>query len=271
MQKRGRNLCVGEGIKREALLSKTGSRRNVQEPKRGLSTTPSSLSHLSYLFDSDRLGQVSGTVDVAAAENGDVVREQLHWNHRQDSLEAVDSVRHFDELRGVFLRLQVALLADDYGATLAGCHLLKGVNAFLNFESQKKLSNDGRCFFSGQIPNNLRRRRDRGWRSWSMASSYQRELTVHVSIHQPKDLRCACTSTLWFSEKGNEKLKPWNSSTRFFCKCLPEHLPNRLRSSSLDPWPTWTCFDRWLWPIRAPCRHWRALPWFDQPNASNLE
>jgi hypothetical protein len=47
-------------------------------------------------------------------------------------------VRHFDELRGVFLRLQIALLADDYGATLAGCHLLKGVNAFLNFESQKK-------------------------------------------------------------------------------------------------------------------------------------
>ncbi len=86
-----------------------------------------------YLFDSDRLGQVAGTVDVAAAEDGDVVREQLHGNHRQDSLEAVDSVRHFDELRGVFLRLQIALLADDYGATLAGCHLLKGVNAFLDF------------------------------------------------------------------------------------------------------------------------------------------
>lgn len=91
-----------------------------------------------------------------------MVREQLHGNHRQDSLEAVDSVRHFDELRGVFLRLQITLLADDYGATLAGCHLLKGVNAFLNFESQKKWIK-----MTAVVSNNsnLRRRRDRGWRS----------------------------------------------------------------------------------------------------------
>ena len=92
-------------------------------------------SHL--LFDSDRLGQVTGTVHVAAAEDGDVVRQQLHGNDRQDSLEAVDSVRHFDKLRGVFLCLQIALFADDDGTTLAGCHLLQGVNAFLKKTKQK--------------------------------------------------------------------------------------------------------------------------------------
>lgn len=126
-----------------------------------LSTTI--ISHL--LFDSDRLGQVARTVHVAAAQDGDVVRQQLHGNNRQDSLEAVDSVRHFDELRGVFLRLQVALLADDNGTTLAGCHLLKGVDAFLVFKSKKE-SNGGRFSDkSQQFPFDLRRRPDRGWRS----------------------------------------------------------------------------------------------------------
>ena len=91
----------------------------------------------SLLFDGDRLGQVAWTVHVAASEYGDVVREQLHGNDSQDSLEAVDSVRHFDKLRGVFLGLQVTFFADDNWTTLAGCHLLQGVDTFLK-KSQTK-------------------------------------------------------------------------------------------------------------------------------------
>ena len=37
-------------------------------------------------FDSDRLGEIARTVDVAFAQHGDVVGQQLHRNHRQNAL-----------------------------------------------------------------------------------------------------------------------------------------------------------------------------------------
>ena len=129
-------ICVGG--RREPLLSKTGSRRMSNERCKDFAQF---CRHVltSLLFDGDRLGQVAWTVHVAASEYGDVVREQLHGNDSQDSLEAVDSVRHFDKLRGVFLGLQVTFFADDNWTTLAGCHLLQGVDTFLKKSQTKKL------------------------------------------------------------------------------------------------------------------------------------
>ena len=83
------------------------------------------------LFDGDGLGQVTRTVHVASTEDGNVVREQLHWNNRQDTLEAIDSVWHFDKLGSILLCLQVTSFADDDRTALAGSHLLQGVDAFL--------------------------------------------------------------------------------------------------------------------------------------------
>lgn len=60
-----------------------------------------------------------------------MVRQQLHWNDRQDALEAIDCVWYFDKLGGVFLCLQIAFFADDNWTTLAGSYLLQGVDAFL--------------------------------------------------------------------------------------------------------------------------------------------
>lgn len=85
----------------------------------------------SRLLDGNGLGQVARAVDVAAAQNGDVVREQLHGNDREHSLQAVDRVRHFHETGGVLLRLDVAVLANDDRAALASRHLLQSVDAFL--------------------------------------------------------------------------------------------------------------------------------------------
>jgi hypothetical protein len=117
----------------------------------------------SLLFDSDRLGQVAWTVHVAASEYGDVVREQLHGNDSQDSLEAVDSVRHFDKLRGVFLGLQVTFFADDNWTTLAGCHLLQGVDTFLKKKVKQKINENCQvCFCFCCFFGNLRRRLDHG-------------------------------------------------------------------------------------------------------------
>lgn len=86
---------------------------------------------MAFLFYGDGLGQVARTVDVAAAQHGDMVREQLHRDHRQDALKAVDSVWHFDELRGVLLGLDVASFADNDWTALAGSHLLQSIDTFL--------------------------------------------------------------------------------------------------------------------------------------------
>lgn len=76
------------------------------------------------LLDGDRLGQVTRTVHVAAAQDGDVVREQLHRDDRQNTLETVDRVWHFDEFRRVLLCLQIASFTNNDGTTFASGHLL---------------------------------------------------------------------------------------------------------------------------------------------------
>lgn len=53
-----------------------------------LSTCGCRKGHLSQcLLDGDRLGEISWTIDVAASQDGDVIRQQLHWNDSQNTLE----------------------------------------------------------------------------------------------------------------------------------------------------------------------------------------
>lgn len=72
------------------------------------------------LLDSDRLGQVSGEVNVETLENGQPVGNQLQRNDVQDSLQAVNGLGDLDleSIRG--LELLVTRVADDDGLATTG-------------------------------------------------------------------------------------------------------------------------------------------------------
>lgn len=72
------------------------------------------------LLDRDRLGQVSGEVNVQTLPNGKPVRNQLQRNYVQQTLETIYGLRHNDLLSLRSRKLGVILVADDDGATTAG-------------------------------------------------------------------------------------------------------------------------------------------------------
>ncbi len=96
------------------------------------------------LFYCDRLGQVTRTVHVASTEDSNVVREQLHWNDSQDTLQAIDSVWHFDKLGSILLCLQVTSFADDNRTTFASSDLLQSIDAFLQRKKKHPVCNNRR-------------------------------------------------------------------------------------------------------------------------------
>ena len=57
----------------------------------------------------DALGQVTGLVDVAAAQDGDLAGEQLQRDTRRDGAEHVADCRHADDAVGNLVDLLVAL------------------------------------------------------------------------------------------------------------------------------------------------------------------
>lgn len=89
-----------------------------------------------YLFDRDRFRQVSRAIHVATAKDRDVERQQLHRNDRENSLETVDRLRHFENSVCERFRFRVSLLADHDWLAVSGCHLLQCVHAFLKKDSR---------------------------------------------------------------------------------------------------------------------------------------
>lgn len=65
------------------------------------------------LLDSHRLGQVPREVDVQTRTDGQPVGNQLQRNDVQQTLQAVDRLRHFDLLRLRSRELRVILVAND--------------------------------------------------------------------------------------------------------------------------------------------------------------
>lgn len=76
-----------------------------------------------FLFHRHALGEITGTVDVAALQDGNVEREQLHGDDGEDALQTVDRLGHLQGLLGEGHGFLVALLADDDGLAVAGRHL----------------------------------------------------------------------------------------------------------------------------------------------------
>ena len=75
------------------------------------------------LLDSNRFSQVPGTVDIAASLDCQVVREQLHWDDGQDSLQSVNSSGNLQRVFRPLAGLSVALLHDDDRFPVSGSHL----------------------------------------------------------------------------------------------------------------------------------------------------
>lgn len=72
----------------------------------------------SFLFDRNRLGEVSGLVDVASFVDGDVVSQQLQRNGYDDRHQTVGDDRNFDDVIGPFANLFVFASdhSDDFAA-----------------------------------------------------------------------------------------------------------------------------------------------------------
>ena len=58
-------------------------------------------------------GSVNGETHVVIPQNRDVVGQQLQWNDRQDTLQAINSLWHLDALRGIRLHRCIAFVAND--------------------------------------------------------------------------------------------------------------------------------------------------------------
>jgi hypothetical protein len=79
------------------------------------------------LLDSDRLGQVTGHVNVDTLGNRHPVRHELQGNDVDQTLQTVDVGGDLDLVRLVSGELRVVLVADDDGSSATGNDLLVGV------------------------------------------------------------------------------------------------------------------------------------------------
>jgi len=82
------------------------------------------------LLDSDGLGEVPWTVDVAATEDGDVVGEELKRDDGEEPLQAVHALGDLEDSRGELGRFGVPFVADDDGSPFPRGHLLHCVHRF---------------------------------------------------------------------------------------------------------------------------------------------
>lgn len=76
------------------------------------------------LLDGDRLGQVTGEVDINTSQASQVVRQELERDDGQETLETVNGLGNTDGL-GLGVDGIITLVADDDGLTLAGSDLLQ--------------------------------------------------------------------------------------------------------------------------------------------------
>lgn len=77
------------------------------------STAESQCTHSANLLDSHRLGKVAGEVHVETFTHGKPVSDQLQGNDVEQTLEAVDSLGHFDLFRLRGGEFGVIVVADD--------------------------------------------------------------------------------------------------------------------------------------------------------------
>lgn len=87
-----------------------------------LLNTDSSLSILEShgrLEGSNRLGQVSGSIDVNSSEISNVVRQQLKRNDVEDALEAIDCLGYLNTGILLLSESSVSLRADDDWVSLS--------------------------------------------------------------------------------------------------------------------------------------------------------
>jgi hypothetical protein len=83
------------------------------------------------LLDSDRLGQVTGEVNVETLENSEPVGNELKRDDVEETLKNVDGLRDLDLLGLGRLKLLIVGVADDDGLTTASNDLLVGVQRLL--------------------------------------------------------------------------------------------------------------------------------------------
>ena len=83
------------------------------------------------LLDSDRLGQVTGEVNVETLENSEPVGNELKRDDVEETLKNVDGLRDLDLLGLRSLELLIVGVADDDGLTTASNNLLVGVERLL--------------------------------------------------------------------------------------------------------------------------------------------
>ena len=69
--------------------------------------------HQTALLDSNRLGQVTGEVDVQTLHDSEPVGNELQRNDVQETLQAVDGLGNLDLLRQVGLELFITGVADN--------------------------------------------------------------------------------------------------------------------------------------------------------------
>jgi hypothetical protein len=86
-----------------------------------------SIIYKQLLLDSDRLGQVTGHIDVDSLGNGHPVGHELQRNDIDQTLQAVDIAGNLDLVSLVTWELGVVLVANDDGPSAAGNDLLVSV------------------------------------------------------------------------------------------------------------------------------------------------
>lgn len=89
--------------------------------------TPGLILQSQFLLDSDRLGQVTGHVNVDTLGNGHPVGHELKRDNVDETLQAVDVAGNLDLVSLVGRELGVVLVADDDGSSATGNDLLVGV------------------------------------------------------------------------------------------------------------------------------------------------
>ena len=76
------------------------------------------------LFHCDGFGQITWTVHIAATQYGNVIWQQLQWNHWENALQTVDSVRNLKCSLRILLGLFVVLFRYDDWIATSGYHLM---------------------------------------------------------------------------------------------------------------------------------------------------
>ena len=81
------------------------------------------VANLMQLFHSNRLGKVSWTINITSPLDGEMIGEQLHGNHSQDTLESINTPGNLQGMMTPLAGLLVSLLDDQDGFTISCSYL----------------------------------------------------------------------------------------------------------------------------------------------------